>query len=98
MVTMEQGRKKSLQCRILTVENKTGILLSSIREEDPKLNSLINHYVRRSHNVYPVYYNDIIDNNTIDSIENFDSDDVQAYFITKYALSEQHNCNEDYEI
>ena len=97
MVTMEKCKRKTLQCEILTLENKTGFTLSSRQNDDDKLVRLLALYSRRGHNIYPIYNNGMIDNVTIDEMPDFNNSDVAAYFITLYKLDEVHSYSEAFE-
>ena len=89
MLTTVEPKRKTIGCQILSFDDATGIALSSIGVNDSKLARVLAHYSSRGHNIYPIYEDDVVDNVTIDdSID--DNKKIKAFFVTKFALKNQH--------
>ena len=97
MLKEMEPRRKTIQCQLSRYEDSTGITISSSDKNDTKLAKILAHYSCRGHNIYPIYEDDIVDNVTIDDDIN-NTKKIKAFFVTKFALKQQHKCENDIDI
>ena len=95
MLNTMEPKRKTLECQILSLEDTTGFTVGSPQKDDEKVDKIKKLYTIRGYNIYPIYVNNVVDNNTIEDIKSLDKENVKAYYITKYALKNKHKFDED---